>query len=334
MRRLALLVASVLIALTALTWVGPTSVVIAQGYSPDDEELAFVDLINAYRANNGLGPLSLNSELGAAADYHSYDMATNNYFDHYLFDGTDPGTNLQNFGYTGFPWGENIASGMASAQEVLTAWQNSPGHNAEMLNPEFIEIGIGRYYNENSYYGWYWTADFGGGEAPTSQEVSAPVVDPAAEPVAAPDDGSLISGDTSVDGNVSLDGSTTTVQEPATVTTNDGGVVEFQQPVVNADGDRAVSTGSNPVADGTGDTVIYGDINTGGVTGESVVYEPPSLTVTGDAPAPAPVSNDAAPAPVTTGDPVPAAPVMTDATLSETTTTNISMEDGNGRAIG
>ena len=52
------------------------------------------------------------------------------------------------------------------------------------------------------------------------------------------------------------------------------------------------------------------------------------------APAPAPVSNDAAPAPVTTGDPVPAAPVMTDATLSETTTTNISMEDGNGRAIG
>jgi hypothetical protein len=120
------------------------------------------------------------------------------------------------------------------------------------------------------------------------------------------------------------------------------------QNTVNADGDRAVSSGANPVADGTGDTVIYGDINTGGVQGESVVYEPPSLTVS-DAPAPAPAldtaSSDGATyveptttapadeAPVST-DAAPAAPVYTDPTLSETTTTNISREDGNGRAIG
>ncbi len=111
-----------------------------------------------------MAPVTLNYELGAAAEYHSVDMATNNYFDHYLFDGTDAGTNIQNFGYTGFPYAENIAAGMATAQEVLIGWQNSPEHNATMTNPQYTEIGIGRHYDEGSHYGWYWTATYGAGE--------------------------------------------------------------------------------------------------------------------------------------------------------------------------
>jgi uncharacterized protein YkwD len=338
MRRLALLVGSILLALTALSWAGSAPVVIAQeGYTPDAEELAFVDLVNGYRASLGLGTLTLNYELGAAADYHSYDMATNNYFDHYALDGTDPGTNIQNFGYTGYPWAENIASGMATAQEVLIAWQNSPEHDATMRNPAFTEIGIGRHYNEASYYGWYWTATYGGGEAPAPVETAPAHVEILPEPVvAAPAADAPLLTQTELDGNVVLDGSTSTVQEPATIVTNDGGVVELQQPVVNADGDRAVSTGGNPVADGTGDTVIYGDINTGGVTGESIVYEPPSLTVAGDGPAPAPATTTTSTTTTTTtiSSPPPAEPVVTDPTFSETTVTNISMEEGNGRAIG
>jgi hypothetical protein len=31
-----------------------------------------------------------------------------------------------------------------------------------MLNPSFVVIGIGRAFNSNSTYGWYWTTDFGG----------------------------------------------------------------------------------------------------------------------------------------------------------------------------
>jgi uncharacterized protein YkwD len=340
MRRLALLVSGLLLALTALTWAGSAPVVTAQeGYAPDAEELAFVDLVNGYRASLGLGTLTLNYELGAAADYKSYDMATNNYFDHYGLDGTDPGTNIQRFGYTGYPWAENIASGMGTAQEVLIAWQNSPEHDATMRNPNFTEIGIGRAYNEASYYGWYWTATYGGGEAPAPVEAApAAPVDTLPDPVvAAPAAEAPLLTATDVNGNVALDGSTTTVQEPATIVTEDGGVVELQQPVVNADGDRAVSTGANPVADGTGDTVIYGDINTGGVTGETVVYEPPSLTVAGDGPAPAPATTTTSTTTTTTTTsytPPPAEPVYTDPTLTETTVTNISMEEGNGRAIG
>jgi uncharacterized protein YkwD len=332
-----MLIASLVLALATVVCSGPTSVVTAQdaGYSPDGEEWAFVDLVNAYRGSLGIGPVTLNYELGAAADYHSIDMANNNYFNHYFMDGTDPGTNIQNFGYTGFPWAENIAAGMASAQDVLVGWQNSPEHDATMRNPEFTEIGIGRAYNENSHYGWYWTATYGGGEAPQAapEPLPAPVVEP--DPaIVNPVDAPVVAAPAPE--------TVTTVNEPPSVTTNDGGVVELQQNAVDADGDRAVSTGANPVADGTGDTIIYGDINTGGVQGETVVYEPPSLTVSGDTTslAPAPTSSGTAPVTTTTTTTTSAPPpettkvVSNDPTLTETTVTNISMEDGNGRAIG
>ena len=96
MRRLASLFVSVMLALGTFAWIGTAPVAFAQGagYSPDGEEWAFVELLNAYRGELGLAPVTLNSELGAAAEYHSVDMATNNYFDHYLFDGTDAGTNI------------------------------------------------------------------------------------------------------------------------------------------------------------------------------------------------------------------------------------------------
>ena len=329
MRRLAMLVVGVMLALGSYAAAGlsPATVVAQSGYSPDAEELAFVDLLNAYRGSLGLGPVTLNYELGAAADYHSVDMGTNNYFDHYLFDGTDPGTNIQNFGYFGFPWGENIAAGMGTAQEVLIAWQNSPDHNATMTNPNFTEVGIGRHYVEGSYYGWYWTATYGGGEDPQSAPEALPA------PVTVPE-GADATLQTQAPETV------TTVNEAPSVVTNDGGAVELEQAAINADGDRAVSTGGSPVADGEGEAIYVGDINTGGITGETIVYEEPSLSVSGGpAPAPAPVTTSEPPLTTTTTTttappPEAAVPVVTDPTLTETTVTNIETNDGNEGAYG
>src|SRR5215218_6229700 len=308
MRRLASLFVSVMLALgtfASVASISPAPVVFAQdsGYAPDSEEWAFVELLNAYRGELGLAPVTLNAELGAAAKYHSVDMATNNYFDHYLFDGTDAGTNIQNFGYTGFPYAENIAAGMATAQEVLIGWQNSPEHNATMTNPQYTEIGIGRYYNEASLYGWYWTATYGAGEAPQTAPEPLPALVEVTDPT-------LVT-ETIAPETIAPE-TETTVDEAPTIVTDDGGAVELQQPVVNADGDRAVSTGVNPVPDGTGDTYIVGDINTGGVMGETIVYEPPSLSVSGTTAAPAP-----APAPVTTTASA-SAPVTTTTTTTTT----------------
>lgn len=328
MRRLASLFVSVMLALGTFASISPAPVAIAQesGYAPDGEEWAFVELVNAYRGQLGLGPLTLNYELGAAADYHSVDMATYNYFAHSLADGTDAGTNIQNFGYTGFPYAENIAAGMTTAQEVLIGWQNSPEHNATMTNPQYTEIGIGRHYGEGTQYGWYWTATYGAGEG----------VQTAPEPLPAPAPVEVI--DPTIMTETTLPETVTTVDEAPTIITNDGGVVELQQPAINADGEYVASSGGNPVADGTGETVIYGDINTGGVNGQTIVYEPPSLSVSGNtttlAPAPAPATTTTTTTTTTAPPPAAAEPVYTDATFTETTTTVIEMNDGNGRALG
>jgi uncharacterized protein YkwD len=133
-------------------------------YSPDSEERAFLDLINDYRSQKGVGTLSLQDQLGAASEFHSQDMAQKNYFDHRLSNGDSPEQNMERFGYTNWTHtGENIAAGTTydTAREVMKAWQDSPEHNRNMLNGAFKEIGIGRAFDGNAKYGWYWTTDFG-----------------------------------------------------------------------------------------------------------------------------------------------------------------------------
>jgi len=134
----------------------------ARGYSPDREERAFLDLINTYRRKNGARSLSLQDQLGAAAEHHSQDMAKKNYFSHKLSNGDSAEENIERFGYTNWSYiGENIAAGQETAKAVMDAWKSSPEHDRNMRNRHFTDIGIGRAYNKNSKYGWYWTTTFG-----------------------------------------------------------------------------------------------------------------------------------------------------------------------------
>jgi uncharacterized protein YkwD len=129
----------------------------------DAEEAAFLKLINDYRAQNGVGPLQASLALTNAAQWMSDDMAAKNYFSHTDSLGRDPFVRMAAFGY-GYPaWkGENIAAGYAAALDTFNQWKNSPGHNQNMLNPNYRVIGIGRTYNAGATYRYYWTTDFGG----------------------------------------------------------------------------------------------------------------------------------------------------------------------------
>jgi uncharacterized protein YkwD len=134
----------------------------AVSWSAEPEECAFLGIINTYRKQNGLGTLTISLTLSAAAEYHSADMAKNNYFSHTLFDGTTWSQNIANFGYpSSTSRAENIAAGHATAEEVFQQWKNSPGHNANMLSSKFNAIGIGRFGSDSSKYKWYWTNTFG-----------------------------------------------------------------------------------------------------------------------------------------------------------------------------
>lgn len=135
----------------------------ASDYCTDSQETAFLALINEHRANNGVGKLSISSTLGAAAEHHSKEMARYNYFSHTLRGGISWDSNIRAHAYKASnSIAENIAAGNSSAADTFRQWKNSPGHNKNMLNPNFRAIGIGRASKSTSKYRWYWTTTFGG----------------------------------------------------------------------------------------------------------------------------------------------------------------------------
>lgn len=154
--------------LTVAAWLAvgaavPASATSWPTYAPDASECAFLAVINAHRAAYGLPALKLSATLGAAAEHHSRDMARNDVFGHTLADGTSWRQNIRNHRYPeGWATAENVAAGRSSTRGVFAQWANSPGHNATMLSPKLRAIGIGRAYDEDSRYGWYWTTTFGG----------------------------------------------------------------------------------------------------------------------------------------------------------------------------
>jgi len=125
--------------------------------SPTQEE-ELVDLINAERSRQGIGPLQINSVIMQVAEAHSQDMIDRNFFNHTNPDGLDPGDRLTNAGYNWLGAGENIGGGYTTPQAMFNAWMSSPGHRAGMLSDYYTEVGIG--YVTGGYYGHYWTADF------------------------------------------------------------------------------------------------------------------------------------------------------------------------------
>jgi uncharacterized protein YkwD len=62
---------------------------------------------------------------------------------------------MKSFGITYRSAGENIARGQRSPKEVVTAWMNSAGHRANILNASFTQIGVGYVAD-----GHYWTQMF------------------------------------------------------------------------------------------------------------------------------------------------------------------------------
>ncbi|MFV0451363.1 MAG: CAP domain-containing protein [Propioniciclava sp.] len=56
--------------------------------------------------------------------------------------------------------GENIAYGQTTPAEVMDGWMNSSGHRANILNPSFTRLGVGRVEGADGRI--YWVQVFGG----------------------------------------------------------------------------------------------------------------------------------------------------------------------------
>ncbi|MDJ0985798.1 MAG: CAP domain-containing protein [Desulfobacterales bacterium] len=120
-----------------------------------------IDLVNIERDAEGLPPLSYDASLATAAQGHSEDMGLQNYFSHTGLDGRTACVRITDAGYTWNYCGENIAAGQPTPEDVIDTWMASPGHRANILNPNFCDIGVGYAYVASSNYGHYWTQNFG-----------------------------------------------------------------------------------------------------------------------------------------------------------------------------
>jgi uncharacterized protein YkwD len=134
--------------------------------SPLEQEV--VDLTNQAREQNGLPPLQVNSALVASAQIQSTNMAQLNELEHTLPGVADP--TLQSravaVGYN-YAWlGENIAFNYPDAPSVVNAWMNSPDHRANILNPNYTDIGVS--FAWNSLGQAYATEDFGSQQSSSS----------------------------------------------------------------------------------------------------------------------------------------------------------------------
>lgn len=121
-------------------------------------ESEVVTLVNQQRAANGLGALTVNASLANMARVKSQDMITNNYFAHQSPTYGSPFDMMKQFGISFTAAGENIAYGQPTAQSVMDAWMNSPGHRANILNSSYTQIGVGAVKNSNGTI--YWTQEF------------------------------------------------------------------------------------------------------------------------------------------------------------------------------
>jgi uncharacterized protein YkwD len=135
--------------------------------SLSNAEKAMLDLHNQKRADRKLPKLCIHPALQRAAEAHSRDMMSRDYFAHdSKGSGTTFAQRLTRAGYRYRTAGENIAWGSgpyAGPSNRMTAWMKSPGHRVNILNGKFREVGIAAVSGTYKQYdgATMWTADFG-----------------------------------------------------------------------------------------------------------------------------------------------------------------------------
>jgi len=108
-------------------------------------------LVNQERARHGELPLRLNAQLEEAAEEHSQEMVSQDYFAHIAPSGLTPLERVRETGYIpsphdGYTIGENIAWGtleLSTPKAIVAAWIASPEHLANILEADYRDTAVG-----------------------------------------------------------------------------------------------------------------------------------------------------------------------------------------------
>ena len=112
------------------------------GYATNIFSVELLRDTNTLRAENGLLPLQRSAILEEAAKAKARHMFENDYWAHTSPDGKEPWDFIVASGYEYSYAGENLAVDFDESQEVVKAWEKSHSHRANLLNPNYLEIGF------------------------------------------------------------------------------------------------------------------------------------------------------------------------------------------------
>ena len=123
-----------------------------------EKQMEILNLVNQEREKVGAAPLTLNTDLNAIADKRAVESSIS--FSHTRPNGQTCFSIVRESNIDYSYCGENLAAGNATAEETMNQWINSVAHYENMIDPEFTELGVGFYYDENSTYKYYWVQVF------------------------------------------------------------------------------------------------------------------------------------------------------------------------------
>jgi Cysteine-rich secretory protein family len=161
-------------ALLALIAVGASIFAFARPAAAAGDPGYYVAAINAIRATRGLAPLSFDGQLASVAQSWSQQMAADGNISH------NPNLGSQVTGWRSL--GENVGTGATDAS-IEVAFENSPHHFENMVDPNFNLIGVAVVQDGN---GTLWVTEDYKQSSGASKAAPAPAPRPAAPRPAAP----------------------------------------------------------------------------------------------------------------------------------------------------
>lgn len=171
--------AAVLFAVTSSTWRPAQALTNCETStaSLNAAEQNVVELLNAYRQQNGLSPVKASPGLSQAAAWITEDMTAKKYFNHFEPGGRSPFQRAVDCGYPSQNIGENLAIS-GSGGGAMTLWKGSAGHNANMLMSRWVVVGIGQ-------AGGYWSMVLGAVDD-SGSGANSPISTPTPKPTPTP----------------------------------------------------------------------------------------------------------------------------------------------------
>ncbi len=147
-------------AATKKQYVARTPQAVASSRKDEDDafEQRVLELINVERQKAGLAPVSYNATLDSAAEKHAAHMAAVRRMAHDGIGDGDPGARARAEGWRK-SWGENVATGQTSPEQVVREWMNSPTHRRNIMDPNFRNMGVGLTMGADGRS--YWAQEFG-----------------------------------------------------------------------------------------------------------------------------------------------------------------------------